>query len=135
MNFDYGTETYNALSKVLKLKFGRELKDSGIELQELYLMKNIVSGKENYLIIVNNRQIRFVTPYDFVSRFIRFLNFNIQELDKKYNELIGFQINEYTDTVAIEMQYKEVDCFRFKQRILINKMIGFRDAVASKRGN
>lgn len=68
---------YSLLSKIVNLKFYSELKDSGIEFERIYRMTNLSTGKENYLIIVNNVEIRFVTQRDFIYHFSNFLKNNI----------------------------------------------------------
>ena len=67
MNYD--SEAYNALVKVINIRFAKELKDSGIIIQEFHLLKNLATGKDCFLLIVNNKQIRFVKPSDFNSHF------------------------------------------------------------------
>jgi|APLak6261672720_1056091.scaffolds.fasta_scaffold05982_1 hypothetical protein len=113
---------YSLLSKIVNLKFYSELKDSGIEFERIYRMTNLSTGKENYLIVVNNVEIRFVTQRDFIHHFSNFLTHNIVVLNKRYNELTSIVINDYTDDVALEMKYKEIDCFRFKQTELLGKL-------------
>lgn len=50
---DYGQETYNILSKLVKIKFAKYLQNSGIELENIYLMKNLKNDVEFYLLEVN----------------------------------------------------------------------------------
>ena len=64
---------YSILSKIANLKFYSEFKDSGLEFERIYSMTNLSTGKENYLLIVNNIEIKFVTQRDFVFHFLRFL--------------------------------------------------------------
>jgi len=125
--------TYTILSKILKLKFYDELKDSGIELENIYRMTNLETGKENYLLVVNNKEIRFVTTYDFVCHFSNFIISNLKYYNIEYNELIKLPINQYTDDVAIEMKYKEIDCFRIKQHELLEKMITLKNAIKNDK--
>ena len=127
MGFEYGVDTYRILSNILKLKFGLELKDSGIILKNIYLLKNLVSGMDSYLLLINNTQIRFVTPKDFIIHFIGFLSSNIKVLDERYNYLTSIKHNEFTDNVSIEIEYKTVDYHRQRQRLLLKKMTKIRD--------
>lgn len=109
---------YTLLSKLIKQKFYSQIKDSGLELEDIYLVKNLITGKEHYMLIVNNYQIKFVTARDFVFHFINYLNNSIKKLDEEYEYLITRPLDRYTDDVGIEMRYKEIDYYRLKQREL-----------------
>ena len=119
---DYGQETYNILSKLVKIKFAKYLQNSGIELENIYLMKNLKNDVEFYLLEVNESQIRFKTPKDFLFHFIRFLKNNIEYNDKKYRELTTRQVDDFTDEIALEMKYKQVDYFKIQQIELLKIM-------------
>lgn len=123
--FDYGIDTYKSLNKIVKLKFNSELKDSGIELQGIYAMKNMVTQKEFYLLEVNGKQIRFANQKSFIVLFTDFLRKNIQELKNRFNYLINRPTDEFSDEVGIEMEYKRVDYYSMKQTELLKKMIEF----------
>lgn len=123
---------YSILSKIVNLKFYPELKDSGIEFDRIYRMTNLSTTKEHYLIVVNNIEIKFVTQRDFIHHFSNFLKHNLTALNKQYNELISITTNEYTDDVAIEMKYKEVDFFRLKQTELLEKLNQFWKKLSDK---
>ncbi len=118
--------TYAVLSKIIKLKFHAQLQDSGIEFDNIYRMTNLVTGKESYLVVVNDKQILFMTTRDFIFHFSIFLTQNIKTLNERYDELTSIQMNEFTDDVRIEMRYKEVDCFRIKQTQLLEKMTEYK---------
>ena len=122
---DYGSDTYNALIKIVKIRFAKELKDSGIQLQGFYAMKNLSTNKEFFLLEVNNLQIRFVDEKGFLLFFTNFLRKNIDELKKRYQYLIKRPIDEFSDEVAIEYQYKQIDYYIFKQSELIKKLIDY----------
>lgn len=120
---------YSILSKILKLKFHIELKDSGISFNQIYKMLNLETGKECYLLQLNASEIRFVTTRDFVIHFSIYLQNNIEKLVKEYNRLINIEHNDYTDDIAIEMKYKELDFQKMKQSELLDKMIDFKDRL------
>lgn len=120
---------YSILSKILKLKFHIELKDSGISFNQIYKMLNLETGKECYLLQLNASEIRFVTTRDFVIHFSIYLQNNIEKLVKEYNRLINIEHNDYTDDIAIEMKYKELGFQKMKQSELLDKMIDFKDRL------
>src|ERR1035437_2136783 len=119
---DCGSEAYNALTKIIKFRFSKQLKDSGIELKGLYSMKNLVTNKEFYLLEVNDIQIRFANEKPFIALFIDFLQKNIIELKSRYNYLINRPTDEFSDQVQIEMQYKQIDYFLTQQTELLKKI-------------
>ncbi|MBT2622835.1 hypothetical protein [Chryseobacterium sp. ISL-6] len=121
--------TYSILSTILKIKFGIQLKDSGIEFHNIYKMINLATGKENYLIFINDTEIKFVTPRDFVSHFIRFLSSNLDKLSKRYQYLINLQIDEFTDEISIEREYKEIDYYIHKQTDLLQLMNDYKEKL------
>lgn len=133
MSRDNKESTYTILSKIVKLKFYSQLKDSGIELERIYRMTNLETGKENYLLVVNDKEIRFVTSYDFVVHFSNLLMANIKYYNARYEELTSITINEFTDDVAIEMEYKRIDCYRIKQLELLEKMKEFKNNIRPER--
>ncbi len=127
--FDYGIDTYKSLTKIIKLKFKSELKDSGIELQGIYSMKNMVTEKEIFLLEVNGKQIRFANQKAFVVLFADFLNKNIKELNDSYKYLINRQTDEFSDEVGIEKAYKQAEYYSMKQTDLLKKMIAFKNKL------
>lgn len=128
-NKEIRTSVYTVLSKLLGLKFHSELKDSGIEFESIHRMINLVTSKENYLVIVNGQQIRFVDAYGFILHFSMLLESNIKYYDEEYSRLTERSLNEFTDEVAIEMAYKQIDCYRFKQRELLEKLAEFKKKI------
>lgn len=128
-NKEAGTSVYAILSKIIGLKFHSELKDSGVELESIHRMVNLVTGKENYLVVANGQQIRFVDGYGFSLHFSMLLASNIKQYDEEYTRLINLPINESTDEVAIEMAYKQIDCYRFKQKELLEKLTEFKKKI------
>ncbi|WP_448104620.1 hypothetical protein [Pedobacter panaciterrae] len=123
-NEEKRTNVYAILSKIIGLKFHSELKDSGIELESMHRMINLVTGKENYLIVVNGQQIRFVDAYGFSLHFSMLLASNIEHYDEEYTRLTNLPYNEFADEV--EIAYKQIDYYRFKQKELLEKLTEFK---------
>ncbi len=127
--FDYGSDTYKALTKIIKLRFGKELKDSGLELKGLYSMRNLVNDKKFFLLEVNNQQIRFTSEKMFLLFFADFLRKNIKELDNRYKRLINRPTDEFSDEVGIEMEYKLADYYSMKQNELLKKINKYQEKL------
>lgn len=116
---DYGQDTYKVLSKLLKLTFTKNLKDSGIKFNGIYQLKNLTNNVEFYMVEVNNTQIRFKTPKDFLLHFMTFLKKNISECKIEYQRLTTRPIDEFTDEIGLEMRYKAIDYYIFQQSELL----------------
>lgn len=127
--FDYGIDTYKTLTKIVRLKFNSELKDSGVELQGIYSMKNLVTEKEFYLLEVNGKQLRFTNQMSFLILFTDFLGRSIKELNNKYKYLINKPADEFSDVVGIEGAYKQAEYYSMKQTELLKKMIQLKNKL------
>lgn len=119
---DYGQDTYNILSKLIKIRFAKYLKNSGIEFENIYLMRNLKTNIEFHLLEVNGIQIRFKTAKDFLFHFIQFLKKDIEYYDRKYRELTTRTIDEFIDEVTLERVYKQFDCYKTQQIELLKIM-------------
>lgn len=126
---DYGQDPYEVLSGILKLRFSAQLKNSGIVFENIYQIKNLVSGKDFFMLEVNSTQIRFVTKKDFLVHFMGFLTKNIESYNKRYHELITRRTDEFTDEVGLEMEYKKIDYYKIKQIELLNLLKGYYNEI------
>jgi hypothetical protein len=133
--YDYGSDTYKVLTKILKIRFGKELKNSGIELKGLYSMKNLSTNKEFFLLEVNDKQIRFADQKAFIVLFGNFLYDNIKSLKERYNYLIKQPIDEFSDELRIETEYKQVDYFYTQQAELLNKLMDYKSRETKNAKN
>jgi hypothetical protein len=120
---------YNALLKLTKLRFGTQIKDSGIELRGLFLMKNLVQGNELYLLEVNDEQIRFKDEKAFLIMFAHFLSKNIFKLESRYKYLVNRPIDEFSDDIRIEMEYKQVYYYISKQKELLKRIMELKKNI------
>jgi len=87
---NHHNEIYEKLVSLFKIKFKAQLKDSPIEFNQLFLVKNIINDIEFYLLIFNNQKsIEFENRNEFISEFIKYLNFEIKELEDEFDSLDG----------------------------------------------
>jgi hypothetical protein len=119
---------YEILTTIIKFRLG-SLKESGIELNGIYKMINLQSGKEFYKLVVNDKEIVFTNGYSFAYHFSKFLESNIKYYNQRFDELTNIQINDFTDNIAIEMKYKEIDHYRYKQKEILGKLIEVRNSL------
>lgn len=115
----YGQKTYGILSKLIKFRFAKYLIDSGIEFGGIYKMTNLENEVEFFMLEVNNTQIRFKKPTDFLIHFMTFLRKNIEINTREYNRLTNRPTDEFTDEVGLEMRYKQVDYYIYQQTELL----------------
>ncbi|MGB5818769.1 MAG: hypothetical protein WBG90_04730 [Saonia sp.] len=84
---DYNEEVYSILSKVLDIKFKRELKHSGIVLEAIFEMDNLVTNKNSYLLVLSDTSINFSNSDEFIQKFINYLNSNLKRINQDFKEL------------------------------------------------
>ena len=82
-------------------------------------MISLEKGVEFFMLEVNETQIRFKKPTDFLFHFMMFLRKNIENNTKEYNRLMSRPIDEFTDEVGHEMRYKEVEYYIYQQTELL----------------
>jgi len=126
---DYGQDTYRILSKLIKISFAKYLNDSGIVFGGIYQMKNLNNDNEFFLLEVNNVQIRFKKPIDFIFHFMSFLKTNIEDNKKEYNRLTTRTIDGFTDEVGLEIRYKQIDYYIYQQTELFKVLRTHYDRI------
>ncbi len=92
-------------------------------------MINLETDKENYLLCLNNAEIRFITSRDFIGHFIRFLSSNLEKFNKRCQYLVNLEPDEFSDEISIEREYKEIDYYIFKQNELLNLFTEFKQKL------
>ncbi|MBV5313245.1 MAG: hypothetical protein JZU47_08115 [Prolixibacteraceae bacterium] len=128
-NRDNKESTYKILSKILKIKFYSELKESGIELGKIYWSKNLQSGIITYLVEINDKEFQFSKPIDFVVLFSRYLESTIKYYNERYEYLINIPSSEFNDELSIERQYKEIDYYRYQQTKILKIMNEYKAKI------
>ncbi len=129
---DYGVKTYQALYKVINLGFAENLKDSGLKLEDLFAIKNLVSKEQHYVLLVNGSRVKFYEAYDFILGFSDFLELSVSELTREYDELIKQQLDEFDDELGHERRYKEVWYQAFQQQELLKKLKYFQNQMDTR---
>jgi len=122
MHSDYGEKTYLILSKIVKLNFKSQLKDSGLEFKDIFKVVSLKSDFKYYSLITNEDPINFVDQIDFIEEFISFLEKNIAYLDSQ-TDTLGRTENER----FVENDY--LGHYSYKQSKILKKMIQFQNKI------
>lgn len=125
----YGEEIYKKVSEITGLKFKSQIKDSGIVFKQIFEMKNLVSGKGNYLIFTNSESIWFDDREDFIQKFIIHIKKSINQLNADYESLEKQQNQAIVDENMIFLENERIGHCGSKQLKLLNKMREFRTNI------
>lgn len=122
---DYGEKTYAILSELIGLKFKAQIKDSGIEFKKIYRITDLETNAEYYSLIINSEQINFKNKSEFIKEFTSLLQNNINEFDRRFEELQKTSNDRWIDENQIYMEHEEIGHFGSKQSKLLKKMKEF----------
>ena len=125
MTSDYGEKTYEILSELIGLKFKAQIKDSGIEFKKIYRITDLETNVEYYSLIINSEQITFTNRTEFLKEFILLLKNNIEEFDRRFEELQRTSNDRWIDENQIYMEHEEIGHYGSKQSKLLKKLIEF----------
>lgn len=116
-------EIYEILSKLVGLKFKAQFNNCGTELKGIYKITNLQSTNEYYsLITTDNDRINFKGKAEFLTKFIALLERNIQEFDRRFEELQKTSNDRWVDENALYMEHEEIGHYGSKQSKLLEKM-------------
>jgi hypothetical protein len=119
---DYGEKIYEILSELIGLKFKAQIKDSGIEFKKIYRVTDLESNAEYHSLIINDKQINFKNKAEFLKEFVLLLQNNINEFDRRFEELQKTSNDRWIDENQIYMEHEEIGHFGSKQSKLLKKM-------------
>ena len=81
-------EIYNKISSLFNLKFKSQISNLELEFESFYLVKNIITESEHYVLIFNNeRVLKFKDKGEFLSRFSKLISNEIEILNSEYSDL------------------------------------------------
>ncbi|CAM1342665.1 hypothetical protein [Tenacibaculum amylolyticum] len=78
---------YEKVSQITGLKFKSLLKNSGIEFEEIYYVKNMVNDNETFRLQTNEKAIFFKNKTDFIVNFHNLILDSLSKLNKSFEEL------------------------------------------------
>lgn len=86
---------YIKLVPIVGFKFKTQLKGTDINFKNFYKMHNILTGVEDYLLVIEcKRTIRFSSQQDFINGFITVIKDIINDLNIEFRELKHRQQND-----------------------------------------
>ncbi|SEC67198.1 hypothetical protein SAMN04489761_3462 [Tenacibaculum sp. MAR_2009_124] len=80
-------EIYNKVSEITGLNFKTQIKDCGIYLKDLHLIKDVVSNKSHFLLGFDKGEIKFVTKEDFIVEFHNYVLKSLNGLKEEFKQL------------------------------------------------
>ncbi|MEP4535217.1 MAG: hypothetical protein ABJ004_19125 [Cyclobacteriaceae bacterium] len=123
-------EIYEILSKLVGLKFKAQFNNCGIEFSGIYKITNLQSTNEYYcLITTDSDRINFKDKTEFLTKFIALLERNIQEFDRRFEELRKTSNDRWVDENALYMEHEEIGHYGSKQSKLLEKMKQFKQDI------
>ena len=123
---DYGEKIYMILSKLVGFKFKAQIKDSGIEFKKIYKIVDLETNTEYYSLIINSEQINFKNKTEFINEFKILLENNINEFERRFEELQKNTNDRCIDENLIYMEHEEIGHYGSKQSKLLEKIQEFK---------
>ena len=115
---------YEKLILILKVKFKTQLKGTEIYFKSFYLMKNIISNDEDFLLILNDKKsIRFSSNKEFYEEMIYLIKSNIDDLNLEFQQLQNSIQDDFTiDRNQIFLRHEDIGYCEVKLSKLLTKM-------------
>jgi hypothetical protein len=123
---NYGEKVYDILSDIIDLKFKSQIKGSGIKFEEIHKMINLQNLKEEYVLFLDSRVIRFKDTKEFIQKFCGHLKQNLKEFNEEYRQLRqSEQSDMFVDKQHIWYRDEHISHCSNKQLVLLDKMREF----------
>lgn len=123
----YGEPVYKVLSQILGLNFKTQVKRSGVEFKTIYKLIDLVSGKEDYLLVLNDTNIRFQSPESFIEEFILFLRNSIKEINQRIDAVHESLQQPFYDKKKAFEEDEYLGVCGSRQMTLLEKFYEFRN--------
>lgn len=91
---DYGTEVYEKITELFKMKFKTHLKGSKIKFEQICSAKDLLTGEELIFIILSDSVIRCKDKKSFVYNFALYVKRKINEVGQQLQEIEGHRCND-----------------------------------------
>ncbi len=90
--YDTKSDVYNKIVEIVKFRFHKEIKDTGIVFNEILLAENLVTNSTFYVLECNDQDtiqyIRFKDSKVFIIRLIEIAQKRLKRLEAKESELL-----------------------------------------------
>ncbi len=80
-------EVYDKVNEITGLKFKSQIKDCGIHLNSIHVVKDLISDKSHFLLGLDKGEINFITKEDFIVEFHNYVLKSLNRLNKEFNDL------------------------------------------------
>ncbi len=125
---------YEKLISILNVKFKVQQKGTEIYFKNFYIMKNLISDEEDYLLILNEKKsIRFINKKEFYDGMIFIIKSNINDLNIEYRELQKRSQNDaIIDENEMFMRHEHIGYCGDRLSKFLNKMRKFLESENKK---
>jgi len=101
--YNFNIEAYNKIVEIFKIRFYKEIKDTGIVFEEILLADNLVTKTKFYILICNDQEtthyIRFRDAKSLLLQLIQIAQKRLKRLEAKEFELIKIKnVETYGET-------------------------------------
>ena len=121
---EFNESVYSIISQITGLNFKSQIKGCGIELQKIYVIKDLETEIEKYLLIADNELIYFENTSDFIEQFSIFIKLSLASLENEFETIQNF--NGHKNPDADFENYDRIGHNEYKQSKLLDKMNTFR---------
>ncbi|HAB53810.1 MAG TPA: hypothetical protein DCE80_16810 [Ignavibacteriales bacterium] len=103
--YDFNRDVYNKVVEIVKFRFFKEIKDTGIVFQELLFSENLITNAKFYILICNDQAtthyVRFKEPKGLLIQLMQLAKERLKRLELEESRLL--KVND-TETYG-ESQY------------------------------
>ncbi len=92
VHYDFNSDVYNKIVEIVKFRFYKEIKDTGIVFNEILLAENMLTNSRFYILECNDQEtiqyLRFKDSKLFLVYLIQIAQTRLKRLEAKESELI-----------------------------------------------
>ncbi|WP_139205246.1 hypothetical protein [Algibacter pectinivorans] len=121
---EFNESIYSKISQITGLNFKAQIKGCGIELQKIYVIRDLETDIEKYLLIADNELIYFKNTSDFIEQFSIFIKASIASLENEFETIQNF--NGHKNPNSDFENYDRIGHNKYKQSKLLDKINTFR---------
>lgn len=117
-------EIYEKISSLFGIKFKTQLRNSPVEFNSFYLVKNVINNKEFYSLGFSDKEsIEFISKDDFIDAFINYLQSKIKAFEDEFEHLNNIDFDGFKyDENEMFMRHEHIGHGTEKLNQIIEKM-------------
>lgn len=96
--YDFNNKTYNKIVEIVKFRFYKQIKESGIVFKEILFSKNLITEKEFYILVYEEdkkeKNLRFKDSKSFLIQLIQIAKKRLTKLEIEKRVLLNVECPE-----------------------------------------